>query len=60
MNMFVIASKSNAGNYLNHYHPRIYANQKQAENALKVMKSNGKLTESSKVYGLNGLHLVDL
>ncbi|MEH7758179.1 hypothetical protein [Bacillus pumilus] len=60
MNMFIIASKSDVGSYLNYYHPKIYSNQKQAENALRVMKNNGKITESGKVYGMDGLHLVDL
>lgn len=38
----------------------IYSNRKQAENALKIMRENGKLTERDKVYGLDGLMLVDL
>ncbi|MDR4910724.1 MULTISPECIES: hypothetical protein [Bacillus] len=59
MNMFVIAAKSE-GKYLYGYHPHIYANRKQAENALKTMRKNGKLTERDKVYGLDGLLLVDL
>ncbi|MCC8351646.1 MULTISPECIES: hypothetical protein [Bacillus] len=59
MNMFVIAAKSE-GKYLYGYHPHIYSNRKQAENALKTMRKNGKLTERDKVYGLDGLLLVDL
>lgn len=59
MNMFVIAAKSE-GKYLYGYHPHIYSNRKQEENALKIMRNNGKLTDRDKVYGLDGLLLVDL
>ncbi|PHI49645.1 hypothetical protein B9T64_06575 [Bacillus halotolerans] len=59
MNMFVIAAKSE-GKYLYGYHPHIYSNCKQAENALKIMRKNGKLTDRDKVYELDGLMLVDL
>lgn len=57
--MFVIAAKSE-GKYLYGYHPHIYSNRKQAEKALQTMRKNGKLTDRDKVYGLDGLLLVDL
>ena len=38
-------------------HNKIYDNEKQAKNALRVMIDNGKLNETAKVYGVGNWDL---